>query len=137
MKDLLCVHVVVKTLNLEIFSSFGRLRQRTVLKCVPHVQHDCFSSFYQSDHCFLASSLPFPSSLLKLLITTTTTLGIDQENYGHTPTDLTYTNPNPSLKVLLKTVLLKSFVITTSRNHLRNGHIFLYRPLQQPITLTT
>ena len=47
--------------------SFGRLRQR-ILKCVPHVQHDYSSSFNQSDHCFLASSLPLPSSLLKLPI---------------------------------------------------------------------
>ena len=37
-----------------------------VLKCVAHVQHDYFSLFNQSDRCFLASSLPFPSSLLKL-----------------------------------------------------------------------
>ena len=37
--------------------SFGRLRQRIALKCVPHVQHDYFYSFNQSDHCFLASSL--------------------------------------------------------------------------------
>ena len=37
--------------------SFGRLHQRIVLKCVPHVQHDYFSSFNQSDHCFLDSSL--------------------------------------------------------------------------------
>ena len=60
MKDLLlCVHVVVKTLNLEIsrFYRFGRLRQRIVLKCVLHVLHDYFSSFNQSDHCFVASSL--------------------------------------------------------------------------------
>ena len=48
--------------------SFGRLRQRIVLKCVPHVQHDYFSSFNQLDHCFLASSLPLPSTLLKLPI---------------------------------------------------------------------
>ena len=41
---------------------------RIVLKCVPHVQHDYFSAFNQSDHCFLASSLPWHSSLLKLLI---------------------------------------------------------------------
>ena len=33
---------------------------------MPHVQHDYFSSFNQSDHCFLASSLPLVSSLLKL-----------------------------------------------------------------------
>ena len=33
---------------------------------MPHVQHDYFSSFIQSDHCFLASSLPLPSSFLKL-----------------------------------------------------------------------
>ena len=53
--------------NLEILTlSFGRLRQRIVLKYVPHVQHDYFSSFNQSGHCFLASSLRLPSSLLKL-----------------------------------------------------------------------
>mgnify|MGYP006964567600 FL=1 len=34
--------------------------------CMPHVQQDYFSSFVQSDHCFLASSVPLPSSLLKL-----------------------------------------------------------------------
>ena len=39
-----------------------------MIKCVPHVQHDCFSSFNQSDHCFLVSSLPLPSSLRKLPI---------------------------------------------------------------------
>ena len=45
--------------------SFGRLRQRIVLKFVPHVQHDYLCSFNQSDHCFLALSLSLPSSLLK------------------------------------------------------------------------
>ena len=50
--------------------SFGRLRQRIVLKCVPHVQHDYFSSFNQSDHCFSALSLPLPSSFLKLCTVT-------------------------------------------------------------------
>ena len=45
--------------------SFGRLRQRIVIKCVPH---DYFSSLNQSDHCFLVSSLPLPSSLRKLPI---------------------------------------------------------------------
>ena len=48
--------------------SFGRLRQRVVLKSVPHVQHDYFSSFDQSDHCLLSSLLPLPSSLHKLLL---------------------------------------------------------------------
>ena len=63
MKDLLsCVHVVVKTLNLEILTlSFSRLSQRILLKCV---QHDYFSSFNQSGHCFLALSLPLPLSVL-------------------------------------------------------------------------
>ena len=37
-----------------------------MIKCVPHEQHDYFSSFNQSDHCFLVSSLPLPSSLRKL-----------------------------------------------------------------------
>ena len=45
------------------------LRERIVLKCVPHVQHDYFSSFNQSDHCFLASSLPFPCPCLSSLKT--------------------------------------------------------------------
>ena len=59
MKDLqLCVHVVA-----------WRLRQRMLPKCVPHVQHDYFSSFNQSDHCFLAPSLPLPLSLLSSLLT--------------------------------------------------------------------
>ena len=31
-------------------SSFGRLRQNIAVKSVPHVQHDCFSSFNQSNH---------------------------------------------------------------------------------------
>ena len=68
MRDLLlCVHVVVKRLNFGNFTwSFGRLLQRIVLKCVQHVQHDYFSSFNQSKHCFLVLSLPFPPSLLKL-----------------------------------------------------------------------
>ena len=35
---------------------------------VPHVQHDYFSIFRQSNHCFLASSLPLLSSLRKLPI---------------------------------------------------------------------
>ena len=33
--------------------SFGRLRRRIALECVPHVQHDYFSSSNQSDHCFV------------------------------------------------------------------------------------
>ena len=31
----------------NLTSLFGKLRQRNVLKCVPHVQHDYFSSFNQ------------------------------------------------------------------------------------------
>ena len=59
-------HVVVKNLKfINVTLSFGRLRQRILLKCVPHVQHDYFSSFNQS-HRFLALSLPLPSSLLEL-----------------------------------------------------------------------
>ena len=49
-------------------TSFSGLRQRIVLKCVPHVQNDYFSSFNQSDHYFLASLLPLLLSLLKLPI---------------------------------------------------------------------
>ena len=53
-----------RSVCLSSLLSFGRLRQRMLLKCVPHVQHDYCSSCNQSDHCFLLLSLP--SSLLKL-----------------------------------------------------------------------
>ena len=39
---------------------------------VQHVQHDYISSFNQSDHCFLASSLPLPTPFLKLPVITLT-----------------------------------------------------------------
>ena len=41
-----------KNLKFVNFTSFRRQRQRIVLQCVPHVQHDYFSSFNQSDYCF-------------------------------------------------------------------------------------
>ena len=63
MKDLLlCVHVVVKTLNLEFHVVIWQTTSKNCTKCVAHVQHDYFSPFNQSHHCFLS----FPSSLLKL-----------------------------------------------------------------------
>ena len=67
MRDLvLFVHVVIKTL---IFMSlFDRLRHRNVLKFVPLVQHDYFSSLNRSDLCFLVFSLMWPSTLLELLV---------------------------------------------------------------------
>ena len=46
-------------------SSFARVRQNFAPKSVPHVQHDYFSSFNQSNHCFVALSLTLPSSNLK------------------------------------------------------------------------
>ena len=45
---LLCVHVVVKTLNLEI----SRCHLGDDVEELQHMQHDYFSSFNQSDHCF-------------------------------------------------------------------------------------
>ena len=57
-----------KTLNLGI--SHRRLvdyvKEFYRSACLPHVQHDYFSSFVQSDHCFLALFVLLPSSLLKL-----------------------------------------------------------------------
>ena len=50
--------VALKTLNLEISHCH-------LADYVPHVQHNYFSPFNQSDHCFLASLLPLPSSLHK------------------------------------------------------------------------
>ena len=44
----------------NLTSSFGRLRQTFAPRGVPHVQHDFFSSFNQSNHCFRALSLPLP-----------------------------------------------------------------------------
>ena len=68
MRDLLVllfVHVVIKTVGMEIFTlPFGKPRQRIVRKSVPHVQHDYLSSFNQSNHWFVALILPFSSSFL-------------------------------------------------------------------------
>jgi len=50
-------------LNLNFGNFTGRLRPRKALH-VPHVKQDYFTPFNQSDHCFLALSLP--STLLKL-----------------------------------------------------------------------
>ena len=46
--------------------SFGRLRQNIAPKSVPHVRHDYFSSFSQSNHWFVVLLLTLPSSNLKL-----------------------------------------------------------------------
>ena len=65
MKELLLrARVVINTSNIKInfTSSFGRLRQNTAPKSVPHVQHDYFSSFNQSNHWFVGLSLTLPSS---------------------------------------------------------------------------
>ena len=75
MKDLMLgVQIIVKTLNLKI--NYFRVaiwqttfvRQRIVLECILNVQQDYFFSFNQSNRYFLVSSLPLPSSLVKLPI---------------------------------------------------------------------
>ena len=50
----------------NFMSSLGRLRQNNVLKSGPHVQHDYFSSFNQSNHWFVALLLPMTSFFFKL-----------------------------------------------------------------------
>ena len=56
-----------QSLKYENFtSSFGRLRQNNAPNIVPHVQHDYFSSFNQSNHWFVVVLLTLPSSNLKL-----------------------------------------------------------------------
>ena len=50
--------------NFRIFWLNGK-HPKNFAKVEPHVQHDYISSFNQSDHCFLALSLPLPTSLLK------------------------------------------------------------------------
>ena len=67
MKDLLLgVHVVVKTLNLEIsrHSVVWHTTSKNSTKVRAARAARLFYLIYQSDHCFLALSLP--SSLLKL-----------------------------------------------------------------------
>ena len=59
-----------QNLKYENFTGpFGRPRQNMVPKSVPHVQHDYFSSFNQSNHWFVALWLALLSSNLKLPIT--------------------------------------------------------------------
>ena len=56
-----------QNLKYENFTwSFSRLRQNIAPKSVPHVQHDYFSSFNQSNHWFVALSLTLLLSNLKL-----------------------------------------------------------------------
>ena len=55
-------------LKSSLTSSFSRLRQNIAPKSVPHVLHDYFSSFNQSNHWLAALSLTQPSSNLKLPI---------------------------------------------------------------------
>ena len=58
-----------RNLKYENFtSSFGRLRQNIAPNIVPHVQHDYFSSFNQSNHRVVALLLTLPSSNLNNLI---------------------------------------------------------------------
>ena len=63
MKNLLLrARVVVRTSNMKI----SRRRLAIAQRGVPHVQHDYFSSFNQSNHWFVALLLTLPSSDLKL-----------------------------------------------------------------------
>ena len=48
--------------------TYDRLRQRILLKCVSHVQHDYFSPCNQPDHRFPALSLPLSLSMLNVLL---------------------------------------------------------------------
>ena len=65
MKDLiLCVLVVVKTLNLEILRYY-LAEYIKELYCMPHVQHYYFSLFNQPNHWLVALSLAMPSWLVK------------------------------------------------------------------------
>ena len=58
-----------QNLNHENFtSSLGRLRQNIAQKSVPHVHHNYFSSFNQSNHYSVTLSFTLPSSNLKLHI---------------------------------------------------------------------
>ena len=56
MKKIWGVKDLLFTINLEISRCYISVCEINVLKCVPHVQRDYFSSFNQSDHCFLVHS---------------------------------------------------------------------------------
>ena len=65
--------VFTLSLNYEILTLiFCRLRQRNVLKCVPHEQHDSFSSFNQSDSRSCASRSANPWTCVHLHVQTPT-----------------------------------------------------------------
>ena len=55
-------------LSLDSKMKISRRHLADYVKTVPHEQHDYFSSFNQSNHSFVALSLPFLSSFLKLPI---------------------------------------------------------------------
>ena len=54
-----------RALKFGDFTLFCGVRQRNARKFVLHVRHEYFSIFNQSYPCFVALSLPYPSSLLK------------------------------------------------------------------------
>ena len=57
----------LKPVNLEIsLCHLAEYVKEFSLSACSKLQHDYFSSFNQSNHCFLASSLPLPSSMVKL-----------------------------------------------------------------------
>ena len=56
MKKLWGVKDLLFTLNLEISRCYISVCEIYVFKGVPHVQRDHFTSFNQSDHCFLVHS---------------------------------------------------------------------------------
>ena len=63
---LLRARAVVRTSKMKISRRHLADYVKTAPESVPHEQHDYFSSFNQSNHLFVASSLPLLSSFLKL-----------------------------------------------------------------------
>ena len=104
-----------QTLKYENFTlSFGRLRQNIAPKSVPHVQHDYFSLFNQSNHWFVALSLTVPSSNLKLP-------NIDLQAEGKSQLQFNIVlggkgwgwNPGPLLLYLAQTLKILEFLFSS------------------------
>ena len=66
MKDY-CRGFTQSSQSLNCTLSFGRQRQRNMLKCVPRVQHEYFSTFNQSYHWFVALSLSWSYLLVSII----------------------------------------------------------------------
>ena len=105
--------------------SFSR-SQRIVLECVPHVQHDYFFLFNQSNHCFLATSL------LKVSITWNSVNPEYSSNMIHPMLQTSQGWDQPS-----STNKLRIFMVINMKTIANCGHFYNLMLFAQKITLQT